>query len=246
MLRVSGSFWVKKPTKKSLLAGLPAAIPNIKRLDEAGKMVSQDMLMRRFSRIIAQRKRQSLLLPTPISSTSSNYNVGLEQRSKKRGRTMSVVTAKVSNSPVESIPSPKRKRISGAATKNVAEGSRSAGTSTRISSLRSKNTPNRTATASSGRMMAIKRTTDDAAPEPSGSKKSTRTKTTILSLATTGSKIAKSGKSPRNNPTPPPTSSASRYSLRDRSKLSSPKKMKAKTKSPMVKEVAQRNSARKS
>lgn len=73
VLRVSGSFWVEKATKKSFPSGaLPAAILNVKGLQKAGKEVSQDMLIHRLSHIIARRKYGPIrpLLPG-IESKSS-------------------------------------------------------------------------------------------------------------------------------------------------------------------------------
>lgn len=84
ILRISGSFWVEKATKESIPSELyPAGILNIKGLNEAAKSISQDMLLRRLSRIFSQRNKPSLAPPASATEAPSRQGT-------KRGRSTTI------------------------------------------------------------------------------------------------------------------------------------------------------------
>lgn len=81
---MSGSYWVNKAPKECLpLEQYPAAVLNVGSLQEAGKKISQDMLMRRLSRIIAKREPGTM----PSSPTAI---VGNNTSTKQLGKATDV------------------------------------------------------------------------------------------------------------------------------------------------------------
>ncbi|KAJ3901081.1 hypothetical protein F5879DRAFT_992269 [Lentinula edodes] len=88
ILRISGSFWVEKATKESIPSELyPAGILNIKGLNEAAKSISQDMLLRRLSRIFSQKNKPSLAPPASATEAPSRQGT---KRGTKRGRSTTI------------------------------------------------------------------------------------------------------------------------------------------------------------
>ncbi|KAJ3864820.1 hypothetical protein EV359DRAFT_81072 [Lentinula novae-zelandiae] len=84
ILRISGSFWVKSATANSIpREEYPAGILNIEGLDKVTKEVSQDMLMRRLSRIFTQGDRMEASHMALPAVAQGDVSV------KKRGRSTS-------------------------------------------------------------------------------------------------------------------------------------------------------------
>ncbi|KAJ3863953.1 hypothetical protein EV359DRAFT_81906 [Lentinula novae-zelandiae] len=84
MLRISGSFWVEKATEESIPHELyPSGILNIEGLSGAAKSISEDMLMRRLSRIFSQRNE--VTVAPSVSATEAP-----QERGKKRGRSTTI------------------------------------------------------------------------------------------------------------------------------------------------------------
>ncbi|KAF5378624.1 hypothetical protein D9757_009561 [Collybiopsis confluens] len=84
VLRVSGSFRVEKSSEDSIPSEhQPAAILNITSLEEAGKRISQDMLMRRLARIFSDDTGDSLRhrQPRQLESSSPSRKSGRRKRS---------------------------------------------------------------------------------------------------------------------------------------------------------------------
>ncbi|KAF5378626.1 hypothetical protein D9757_009565 [Collybiopsis confluens] len=84
VLRVSGSFRVEKASEDSIPSEhQPAAILNIISLEEAGKRISQDMLMRRLARIFSDDTGDSLRdrQPRQLDSSSPSRKSGRRKRS---------------------------------------------------------------------------------------------------------------------------------------------------------------------
>ncbi|KAF5378669.1 hypothetical protein D9757_009564 [Collybiopsis confluens] len=84
VLRVSGSFRVEKASEDSIPSEhQPAAILNIISLEEAGKRISQDMLMRRLARIFSDDTGDSLRdrQPRQLESSSPSRKSGRRKRS---------------------------------------------------------------------------------------------------------------------------------------------------------------------
>ncbi|KAH7872265.1 uncharacterized protein C8R40DRAFT_492514 [Lentinula edodes] len=71
MLRISGSFWVEKATEESIPHELyPSGILNIEGLSGAAKSISEDMLLRRLSRIFSQRNEVTIAPPASVTEAS--------------------------------------------------------------------------------------------------------------------------------------------------------------------------------
>ncbi|GAW03908.1 hypothetical protein LENED_005662 [Lentinula edodes] len=84
ILRISGSFWVKSATANSIpREEYPAGVLNIEGLDKVTKEVSQDMLMRRLSRIFTQGERMEASHMALPAVARGDVSV------KKRGRSTS-------------------------------------------------------------------------------------------------------------------------------------------------------------
>ncbi|KAJ3873670.1 hypothetical protein F5051DRAFT_476277 [Lentinula edodes] len=84
MLRISGSFRVEKATEESIPHELyPSGILNIEGLSGAAKSISEDMLLRRLSRIFSQRNE--VIVAPPASATEASQEQG-----KKRGRSTTI------------------------------------------------------------------------------------------------------------------------------------------------------------
>ncbi|KAJ3858475.1 hypothetical protein EV359DRAFT_87697 [Lentinula novae-zelandiae] len=88
VLRISGSFRVKNATADSILReDYPAGVLNIEGLDKVTKEYSQDILMRRLSRIFTQKPSSPMSLPT-VAQDDVVSAIG-----KKRGRSTSTADA---------------------------------------------------------------------------------------------------------------------------------------------------------
>ncbi|KAJ3812055.1 hypothetical protein F5876DRAFT_75245 [Lentinula aff. lateritia] len=80
IMRISGSFRVEEATETSIPHELsPCGILNIEGLSGAAKSISEDMLMRRLSRIFSQRNE--VTIAPPVSATEAPQEQG-----EKRGR----------------------------------------------------------------------------------------------------------------------------------------------------------------
>ncbi|KAJ3851123.1 hypothetical protein EV368DRAFT_83861 [Lentinula lateritia] len=89
VLRVSGSCWPEKVMKNRIPQELyPAGLLNIEGLDEADKRVSHDMLMRRLSRVIAQRIKND---PQVVSPGVVDEDDAHQKGKRQRGRSSTVV-----------------------------------------------------------------------------------------------------------------------------------------------------------
>ncbi|KAF5364833.1 hypothetical protein D9757_011268 [Collybiopsis confluens] len=119
VLRVSGSFRVEKASEDSIpSAHQPAAILNVTSLEEAGKKISQDMLMRRLARIFSDdtsdrplRREQPQQLESSLPSrkgarrkrsvAGSTSTTRISTRSKSKDHALNVASGSGSAGPTD-------------------------------------------------------------------------------------------------------------------------------------------------
>ncbi|KAF5348991.1 hypothetical protein D9757_013469 [Collybiopsis confluens] len=147
VLRVSGSFRVEKASEDSIpSAHQPAAILNITSLEEAGKRISQDMLMRRLARIFSddtsdrplrreQPQHLESSLPSPKgarrkrSVAGSTSTTRISTRSTSKGHALNVAAGSGSAGPTDTKKRRRNNASSSAPTRRPDIGGSGPGTS---------------------------------------------------------------------------------------------------------------------
>ncbi|KAJ4494645.1 hypothetical protein C8J55DRAFT_101371 [Lentinula edodes] len=166
MLRISGSFWVEKATEESIPHELyPSGILNIEGLSGAAKSISEDMLLRRLSRIFSQRNEVTVV--SPASATEAPKEQG-----QKRGRSTTIdddlgtVTPRTSRSKTKNPPKSTRSyhAASSGSSTQAKKARKGAGRS-----LRSRRIPSKISNVATGRASASAPRSDRVEPTASSS-----------------------------------------------------------------------------